>query len=131
MVVPKQLPVVALVVVIGSVAAVAQSATDEPDLAMYARIRDEGRSRSRVMDFAFELMDRIGARLSGSTNLDRAVSWAVERLTQAGLENVRRDRWGEVGMQWSQRNTWVTLVSPTWPTWKRRRHRGRRRRADR
>ena len=37
------------------------------------------------MDFAFELMDRIGARLSGSPNLDRAVSWAIERLTKAGL----------------------------------------------
>ena len=102
----------ALVVVIGSVAAVAQSTTDEPDLATYARIRDEGLSRSRVQDFAFELMDWIGARLSGSPNLDRAVSWAIERLTNAGLENVRRDRWGEFGMQWSQRNTWVTLVEP-------------------
>ena len=112
MAVTKKLPLVALVVVIGSVAAVGQSANDEPDLAMYARIRDEGLSRSRIMDFAFELMDRIGARLSGSPNLDRAVSWAIERLTKAGLENVRRDRWGEFGMQWSQRNTWVTLVEP-------------------
>jgi hypothetical protein len=79
---------------------------------MYARIRDEGLSRSHVMDFAFELMDRIGARLSGSPNLDRAVAWAVGRLTQVGLDSVRRDRWGEFGMQWRQRNTWVTLVEP-------------------
>ena len=113
MAVTKKLALVAaLVVVTGSVAAVAQGASDEPDLAMYGRIRDEGLSRSRVMDFAFELMDRIGARLSGSPNLDRAVSWAVDRLTQAGLDNVRRDRWGEFGMQWRQRNTWVTLVEP-------------------
>lgn len=112
MAVTKKLALVALVIVTGPVAAVAQGASDEPDLAMYARIRDEGMSRSRVMDFAFELMDRIGARLSGSPNLDRAVSWAVDRLTQAGLDNVRRDRWGEFGMQWRQRNTWVTLVEP-------------------
>jgi hypothetical protein len=92
--------------------AIGQDASDEPDLAMYTRIRDEGLSRSRVMDVAFELMDRIGARLSGSPNLDRAVSWAVDRLTQAGLVNVRRDRWGEFGMQWRQRNTWVTLDEP-------------------
>jgi hypothetical protein len=112
MAVTHKLVVVALVVVTGPVAAVAQGASDEPDLAMYARIRDEGLSRSRVMDFAFDLMDRIGARLTGSPNLDRAVSWAVDRLTEAGLDNVRRDRWGEFGMQWRQRNTWVTLVEP-------------------
>ena len=79
---------------------------------MYARIRDEGLSRSRVMDYAFELMDRIGPRLSGSPNLDRAVAWAVERMGQAGLANVRRDRWGEFGIGWRQRNVWATLVEP-------------------
>jgi carboxypeptidase Q len=108
----KRLALAALVVLIGSGMAIGQDASDEPDLAMYTRIRDEGLSRSRVMDVAFELMDRIGARLSGSPNLDRAVSWAVDRLTQAGLVNVRRDRWGEFGMQWRQRNTWVTLDEP-------------------
>jgi carboxypeptidase Q len=61
----------------------AQGASDEPDLAMYARIRDEGLSRSQVMDYAFELMDHIGPRLSGSPNLDRSVSWAVERMASA------------------------------------------------
>ena len=108
----KKLALLALVIVTGSAVAVAQGASDEPDLAIYARIREEGLLRSRVMDFAFELMDRIGARLSGSSNLDRAVSWAVDRLTEAGLDNVRRDRWGEFGMQWRQRNTWVTLDEP-------------------
>lgn len=108
----KALALVALAMVARSVATVAQGATDAPDLAMYARIRDEGLSRSHVMDFAFELLDRIGARLSGSPNLERAVSWAVDRLKQAGLANVRRDRWGEFGMQWHQRHTRVTLVDP-------------------
>ena len=108
----NRLMLVALVVAAGTGAAVAQGARDEPDLAMYARIREEGLSQSQVMDFAFELMDRIGARLSGSPNLDRAVSWAVDRLTQVGLDDVRRDRWGEFGMAWRQRNTWVTLDEP-------------------
>ena len=106
----NRLMLVALVVAAG--AAVAQGASDEPDLAMYARIREEGLSQSQVMDFAFELMDRIGARLSGSPNLDRAVSWAVDRMTHVGLDDVRRDRWGEFGMAWRQRSTWVTLDEP-------------------
>jgi carboxypeptidase Q len=103
--------IVALVVSASTVA-LGQGSSDEPDLAMYARIRDEGMSRSRVMDYAFELMDRIGARLSGSPNLDRAVAWAVDRMGQAGLENVRRDRWGEFGMGWRQRGTSVVLIEP-------------------
>lgn len=102
----------ALVLALTSPLLHAQGASDEADLATYARIRAEGLSRSRVMDYAFELMDRIGARLSGSPNLDRAVTWAVDRLTQAGLENVRRDRWGEFGMGWRQRSTSVVLIEP-------------------
>jgi carboxypeptidase Q len=104
--------VLLLTAMLGSAVLFAQGASDAPDLPMYARIRDEGLSRSRVMDYAFELMDRIGARLSGSPNLDRAVSWAVDRLTQAGLDNVRRDRWGEFGIGWRQRHVSVTLVEP-------------------
>lgn len=102
----------AWIVVAAAAAVVAQSASDAPDLAMYARIRDEGFSRSKVTDYAFELLDGIGARLSGSPDLDRAVAWAVSRMADAGLANVRRDRWGEFGMGWRQRNTWVALVEP-------------------
>ena len=108
----KILALALLVVAAGSAAVPGQGASDEPDLAVYARIRDEGLSRSRIMDYAFELMDGIGARLSGSRNLDRAISWAVDRLKQAGLDNVHRDRWGEFGMPWRQRGASVTLVEP-------------------
>jgi len=110
--VTKPIAWLALALLASSGAALAQGASDEPDLTMYARIRDEGLSRSRIMDYAFQLMDRIGPRLSGSPNLDRAVAWAVERMGEVGLENVRRDRWGEFGMGWRQRLVSVTLVEP-------------------
>jgi carboxypeptidase Q len=38
------------------------------------------------------LSDRIGHRLSGSSQLARAVDWAVEQMELDGLENVRRQR---------------------------------------
>jgi hypothetical protein len=101
-----------LVVILLSTGAFAQTASDAPDLAMYARIRSEGLSRSRVMAYATQLLDGIGARLSGSPNLDRAVSWSMDRLREAGLTNVRQDRWGEFGMGWRRRNVWATLVEP-------------------
>jgi hypothetical protein len=91
---------------------IAQGPSDAPDLVMYGRIRDEGNSRSRVMDYATELMDGIGPRLTGSKNLEKAMAWAMDRLTAAGASNVRKESWGEFGMGWEQRNVWVRLVEP-------------------
>ena len=80
--------------------------------AAYTRIRDEGVSRSKVMDYATELIDGIGPRLTGSPNLKKAIDWARERLTQMGLSQVRAESWGEFGVGWEQRNVWVRMVAP-------------------
>jgi carboxypeptidase Q len=82
------------------------------DQAAYGRIRDEGLSRSKVMDYATQLIDGIGPRLTGSPNLKRAIDWAREQLTQMGLSQVRAESWGEFGVGWEQRNVWVRMVAP-------------------
>jgi hypothetical protein len=61
---------------------------------MYARIRDEGNTRSQVMNYASELMDGIGPRLTGSPT----IAWAMNRLAAAGSSNVRKESWGDCGM---------------------------------
>ncbi len=91
---------------------IAQDSSDAPNLVMYWRIRDEGTTRSRVMDYATELMDGIGPRLTGSPNLEKAMAWAMDRLATAGSSNVRKESWGEFGMGWRSRNVWVRLVEP-------------------
>jgi hypothetical protein len=90
----------------------AQGNSDQPDLSVYGRIRAEGLERSRVMDYARELMDGIGARLTGSPNLDRAVAWAIDRLGRDGSRSVRQESWGEFGIGWRARNVWARLVEP-------------------
>lgn len=90
----------------------AQGPTESPDLAMYRRIRDEGATRSQVMRYASELMDGVGPRLTGSPNLARAATWAIDTLRAAGATNARRESWGEFGMGWQQRNVWARLVEP-------------------
>jgi carboxypeptidase Q len=103
--------------VVGLAAALAATAagqvsSDAPDLSMYGRIREEGLARSHVMQYASELMDGIGPRLTGSPGLERAVSWTMDRLRAAGSANVRKESWGEFGLGWRQRNVWVRLVDP-------------------
>jgi len=38
------------------------------------------------------LTDHIGHRLSGSKNLERAIAWAVSRMKEDGLDNVRAEK---------------------------------------
>jgi len=58
-------------------------------------IRKYGLDQSQVMDFASDICDVHGARLSGSVALDKAQDWAVKRLTEMGLKNARKEEWQE------------------------------------
>jgi len=90
----------------------AQPATENLDYAMYQRIRAEGLTHGRVMDFGYALMDGIGPRLTGSPNMAKANAWTRDTLTKIGLENAHLEDWGEIGMGWQQINTWARMVSP-------------------
>ena len=51
-----------------------------------ARIVAAARADRGAYDKLSELTDRIGHRLSGSPELDRAIAWAVQTMTAEGLE---------------------------------------------
>jgi carboxypeptidase Q len=89
-----------------------QPTTENIDLTMYARIREEGFKHSHVMEFGGALADGIGPRLTGSPNMAKANAWTRDTLTKIGLENAHLEDWGEFGMGWQQVNTWVRMVSP-------------------
>ena len=55
-----------------------QPATENIDLTMYARIRDEGFHHSHVMEFGGGLTDGIGPRLTGSPNMAKANQWTCD-----------------------------------------------------
>jgi hypothetical protein len=79
---------------------------------MYGRIREEGNGRSRVMEYAGALLDGIGPRLTGSPNMKKANEWARDQLKAMGCSNARLESWGEFGMGWRQRHTWVRMTAP-------------------
>jgi hypothetical protein len=89
-----------------------QPATENIDLTMYSRIREEGFKHSHVMEFGAALADGIGPRLTGSPNMEKANAWTRDTLTRIGLENAHLEDWGEFGMGWQQINTWARIVSP-------------------
>jgi carboxypeptidase Q len=96
----------------------AQPAVEKLDMDMYERIRTEGLTHGRVMDFGYALMDGIGPRLTGSPNMAKANAWTRDTLTKIGLENAHLEDWGEFGMGWFQVNTWGRIVAPdTEPLW--------------
>jgi len=89
-----------------------QPATENIDLTMYERIREEGFKHSHVMEFGGALADGIGPRLTGSPNMAKANAWTRDTLTKIGLENAHLEDWGDFGMGWQQINTWARIVSP-------------------
>jgi hypothetical protein len=96
----------------------AQPATENIDLTMYERIREEGFRHSHVMEFADALTNGIGPRLTGSPNMKAANQWTKDTLTRIGLENAHLEDWGEFGMGWQQVNTWGRMITPdSEPVW--------------
>src|SRR5207244_8356981 len=82
------------------------------DVQMYQRMREEALAHSHVMEYASGLMDGIGARLTGSPNLQRANEWTRDQFTAMGCSNAHLEDWGQFGMGWQQLNTWVRMTAP-------------------
>src|SRR5271155_2313448 len=89
-----------------------QPATENLDLTMYQRIREEGLMHSHIMEYASALSDDIGPRLTGSPNMAKASAWTRDQLAAMGCVNAHLEDWGEFGMGWQQLNTWVRMTSP-------------------
>jgi carboxypeptidase Q len=71
------------------------------DLGIWHRIRTEAFGQnSKVMDTAFYLTDVHGPRLTGSPASRAAGDWAVRKLGEWGLTNVKMENW-PFGRGWS------------------------------
>jgi carboxypeptidase Q len=56
------------------------------------RIIGAALTKNRAWERLEYLTDHIGHRLSGSRNLERAIDWAVNRMKEDGLDNVRAEK---------------------------------------
>jgi hypothetical protein len=82
------------------------------DLDAVYRIKDEGLQRSAVMDTLWNLTDVHGPRLTNSPNIRAAAAWAVKRLEEWGVSNVRQEAWGPFGRGWTNERLVAQVTSP-------------------
>lgn len=76
-----------------------------------ARLIGEALSNRFAWERLAELGDTYGPRLSGSTNLDAAIRWAVAEMKNDGLENVRTEP--VMVPVWVRGNESVTITAPS------------------
>ena len=63
------------------------------DKALLERIRKEEKDNSQIMRTMHMLADVYGPRLTGSPNHKHAAEWAVEQMSDWGLQNAHLEPW--------------------------------------
>ena len=89
----------------------AQAPAERIDLAMIAKIKDEGLNRSQVMDHISWLSDVYGPRLTGGPGIMQASDWAMKKFGEWGLANAHRETFA-FGKGWSLVRFSAHLVEP-------------------
>ncbi|WP_424961017.1 M28 family metallopeptidase [Ekhidna sp.] len=82
------------------------------DLDAIEKIKKEGLENSQVEQIAFELIDKAGPRLSNSPGYERAAAYAINQLTEWGLENAQKEAWGEFGRGWEMNKSYLAMTKP-------------------
>lgn len=102
-----------LAVILVVALAIPVAASDEAvDLDAVYRIKSEGFNNSQVMNILRELTDVHGPRLTNSPGFFAAADYAVELMTEWGLENARTEAWGEFGRGWSNQRFYAHVIEP-------------------
>ena len=76
------------------------AAEDKADLMVVNRIKTEAFENSQVMDHLFYLADVYGPRLTNSPGHRAAAEFAMKRMKEYGMKNVRLEKWGPFGQSW-------------------------------
>jgi hypothetical protein len=97
----------ALGLLLASAALAAQSPPADPRVALKQRAEGE----TPLISDTFELCDRVGGRITGSSAMDRAVRWGMEKLKAAGVDSVNTESFG-VPFLWLPGTLEVTVTAP-------------------
>jgi hypothetical protein len=95
-----------------SLASVQTAATEEVDLDVIGRIKDQAFNQSHVMHYMHYLADENGARLAASPGYQRAARWAVDELKESGIASARLEEAGVFGRSWAWSRVVVQMLEP-------------------
>jgi len=93
-------------------APVSAQQAERVDLDAIYKIKEEGFSRSRVMEIMSWLTDVYGPRLTNSPGFRKAGEWAVKEMTSWGLANVKLQPFGPFGRGWSNDKFYMMATTP-------------------
>lgn len=89
------------------------SQSENVDLAMIYKIKQEGLKNSSIEDLAFWLTDFSGPRLTASTGYTHANEWAKKKMEELGFQNVRIEAAKDFSRGgWDNIKTYAALTAP-------------------
>jgi hypothetical protein len=89
------------------------SQSENVDLSMIYKIKQEGLKNSRIDTLAFWLTDFVGPRLTGSTGNNRGNEWAKKKMEELGFQNVRIEAARDFSRGgWDNLKTYAAITSP-------------------
>lgn len=93
--------------------AVLLSQSENIDLGMIYKIKQEGLKYSQIEELAFGLTDLTGPRLTGSTGQTRGNEWAKKKMDELGFQNVRIEAATDFNKPgWDNLKTYAAMVAP-------------------
>src|ERR1700693_1493830 len=76
-----------------------------------AKIAGEGMMNSHAFEYLTELSDKVGARVTGTPEAQKAVDWGIAKMRAIGLENVHAEKW-QLWRGWKRGTADAELLSP-------------------
>src|SRR6266851_1251269 len=76
------------------------------------KIAGEGMMNSHAFEYLTELSDKVGARVTGTPEAQKAVDWSIAKMRGIGLENVHAEKW-QLWRGWKRGTADAELLSPT------------------
>ena len=89
------------------------SQSENVDLSMIYKIKQEGLKNSSIEDLAFWLTDFVGPRLTASTGYNRGNEWAKKKMEELGFQNVRIEASKDFSQGgWDNLKTYAAMTAP-------------------
>jgi len=89
------------------------SQTENVDLTMIYKIKQEGNQNSKIEELATGLTDFVGPRLTGSSGSTRGNEWAKKKMEEFGFQNVRIEEATDFNRGgWDNLKTYAAMTGP-------------------